>query len=444
MIQFLSTTNLLGSVAGIAIIALLALAYRQVRATRHMTTALNNMSQGLCMFDAAGRIVVRNQPYLSMYNLSADVVRPGCSLRDLIQHRKDTGFFQGDVEQYVRNIMDSVAKGKPFTWTVEASDGRLVNVVNQPMAGGGWVATHEDITEQRKLEKQRDAMMAQEDRRTTIDTAIKGFRDGVENVLKTVGDSAVKMKSAASKLLAASDQTSQRAESAVQASNEASTNVTTAATATDELSNSIGEIGRQLDQTTGVVRQAASEAESTNAQITGLAEAAQKIGDVVELIRNIAGQTNLLALNATIEAARAGEAGRGFSVVASEVKSLAVQTAKATEEISAQILSVQESTGSAVAAIQRITERMREIDRCASAVSVSVDQQKTATQEISSSVSNAAQGTSGIVGVLSQVAGAAVETRQSAETVLDSSSAVDKAVSLLRAEVESFLAKAAA
>ena len=177
----------------------------------------------------------------------------------------------------------------------------------------------------------------------------------------------------------------------MQASNDASTNVTTAATATDELSNSIGEISRQLDQTTEVVRMAASEAEATNAQITGLAEAAQKIGDVVELIRNIAGQTNLLALNATIEAARAGEAGRGFSVVASEVKSLAVQTAKATEDISAQILSVQDSTGSAVAAIQRITERMREIDRAASAVSVSVDQQKAATSEIAHSVSSAAE-----------------------------------------------------
>jgi methyl-accepting chemotaxis protein len=443
MTQFLTTTFMFAAAAAV-VIALLAYVWQLRRTSRHLMTTVDNMPQGLCMFDAAGRIVVRNQPYLAMYGLSPDIVKPGCSLRDLIKHRKETGYFQGDVEQYCRNIMESVAKGKPFTWLVEASDGRIVNVVNQPMASGGWVATHEDVTEQRKLEKQRDAMMAQEDRRTTIDTAITNFRDRVESVLKTVGDSAGTMKSTATKLLAASDQTSQRAESAVQASNEASTNVTTAATATDELSNSIGEISRQLDQTTEVVRQAATEAESTNAQITGLAEAAQKIGDVVELIRNIAGQTNLLALNATIEAARAGEAGRGFSVVASEVKSLAVQTAKATEDISAQILSVQDSTGSAVAAIQRITERMREIDRCASAVSVSVDQQKAATSEIAHSVSSAAKGTSGIVSVLNQVAGAAVETRCSAETVLDTSGSVDKAVAHLRAEVETFLAKASA
>jgi methyl-accepting chemotaxis protein len=444
MTQFLTTSTLSFAAAGTFIALLLLYALKGWRENRHLTTAIDNMPQGLCLFDAAGQIVVRNQTYLSMYDLSPTVVRRGLSLRALITHRKETGHFKGDVDQYCRNILDSVAKGKTFTWTVEANDGRLVNVVNRPMENGGWVATHEDVTEQRKLEQQRDSMMAQEDKRTTIESAIRTFRERVETVLKTVGESAATMKSTASKLLAESDQTSQRAEKAVQASNEASTNVTTAATATDELSNSIGEISRQLDQTTEVVRMAATEAESTNAQITGLAEAAQKIGDVVELIRNIAGQTNLLALNATIEAARAGEAGRGFSVVASEVKSLAVQTAKATEDISAQILSVQESTGSAVAAIQRITERMREIDRSASAVSVSVDQQKAATSEIANSVSSAAAGTSSAVNVLSQVAGAAVETRRSAETVLETSGAVDKAVTNLRGEVETFLKTAAA
>jgi methyl-accepting chemotaxis protein len=444
MTQFLTTSTLTGAATGIFVALLLLYALKAWRENRHLLTAIDNMPQGLCLFDAAGRIVVRNQTYLTMYDLSPKVVRRGLTLRALITHRKETGHFKGDIEQYCGNILESVAKGKTFTWTVEANDGRLVNVVNRPMQGGGWVATHEDVTEQRKLEKQRDSMMMQEDKRTAVESAIRAFRERVEALLKSVGESAATMKSTASKLLAASDQTSQRAEKAVQASNEASTNVTTAATATDELSNSIGEISRQLDQTTDVVRLAASEAEGTNSQITGLAEAAQKIGDVVELIRNIAGQTNLLALNATIEAARAGEAGRGFSVVASEVKSLAVQTAKATEEISAQILSVQESTSSAVAAIHRITERMREIDRSASAVSVSVDQQKAATAEIANSVSSAAAGTSSVVNVLSQVAGAAVETRRSAETVLDTSGAVDQALANLRGEVETFLKTAAA
>jgi methyl-accepting chemotaxis protein len=163
----------------------------------------------------------------------------------------------------------------------------------------------------------------------------------------------------------------------------------------------------------------------------------------VELIRSIAGQTNLLALNATIEAARAGEAGRGFAVVASEVKSLAVQTAKATEEISRQIVSVQESTKFAVDAIERITTRMQDIDRHAAAVAASVEQQSAATAEISRSVSSAARGTSDVVAVLDHLAGAATETRRSAESVLGESDLVSKAVSNLRGEVEGFLAKVA-
>ncbi len=145
----------------------------------------------------------------------------------------------------------------------------------------------------------------------------------------------------------------------MQAFNEASANVETAAVAADELSRSIAEISRQLTHTTNIVGLATSEARATDGEIGGLADGAQKIGDVVKLIRNIAGQTNLLALNATIEAARAGEAGKGFAVVASEVKSLAVQTAKATEDIANHILAVQDSTSAAVEAIRQIAARMR-------------------------------------------------------------------------------------
>ncbi len=306
--------------------------------------------------------------------------------------------------------------------------GRVIAVTEQPMPDGSWVATHQDVTEQQKLEQERATHAVEEQRRALIESAITSFRGSMESVLRTVNESAAAMKLTASSLFAASGQTSQRAQSAVQASNEASTNVATAATAADEMASSISEISRQLVQTTDVVRQAVREAQSTNEGIKGLANAAQKIGDVVELIRTIAGQTNLLALNATIEAARAGESGRGFAVVASEVKSLAVQTAKATEDISTQILSVQASTGSAVEAIARITGRMQEIEKFSSAVAAAVEQQNAVTGEISHNVSSAANGTNDIVAVLDQVARAATDTRSTAETVLSSSEAVEQAV----------------
>jgi methyl-accepting chemotaxis protein len=164
---------------------------------------------------------------------------------------------------------------------------------------------------------------------------------------------------------------------------------------------------------------------------------------VVKLIQGIAGQTNLLALNATIEAARAGEAGRGFAVVASEVKSLAVQTAKATEEIISHIGAVQGSTDGAVKAIRRIAERMQQINEYTSDVAAAVEEQNAATGAISHNVTSAAEGTKEIVGVLGLVAGSATGGRTSAQTMLSASEAMEDAAGKLRVEVETFLAKVA-
>ena len=286
-------------------------------------------------------------------------------------------------------------------------------------------------------------MKEQETRRTTVEAALASFRERVETVLGVVTDGVSAMRDTANGLFGSSDQTSQRTSAAVDASNESSTNVETAAAAAGELSTSISEISAQLTRTLEVVRSAVGKAETTNTRITGHAVAAQKIGDVVKLIRDIAEQTNLLALNATIEAARAGESGRGFAVVASEVKSLAVQTAKATEEIAAQIQAVQGSSAGAVEAIGSITGRMREISEYTSAVASAVEQQSAATSEISHNVSSAAQGTVLAVSALGEVAGAASATRTSAQTVLSASKSVESAVANLRGEVETFLGKVA-
>jgi hypothetical protein len=432
--------------AGLCLAALVVAGLRYRRMTvqnRRLLTALENMSQGLNMFDEQGRITLLNRRYLEMYQLSPDLVKPGCTLVRLLQHRKDTGLFSGDVEPYCRNILEQMKQRKPMQHYVQASDGRIVLAKNQPLPEGGWVSTHEDVTEQRHAEQERAAIRELEHRRAGIDAAITTFRPQVEKLLLSVSNSATAMRATAGQLLGSSDQTSQRAEGAVHAFHEASTNVETAAVAANELSHSIAEISRQLTHTSDIVALATGEARDTDGDIAGLAAGAQKIGDVVKLIREIAGQTNLLALNATIEAARAGEAGRGFAVVASEVKSLAVQTAQATEDIASHILGVQNSTASAVEAIRQITTRMQEINEYTTAVAAAVEQQNSATGEISHNVASAAQGTGHVVAVLGEVAGAATETRASAEVVRDASQTVETAVADLRLEVEDFLAKVA-
>ena len=447
--DYLSAQNLqtyvLVAIVGLAVmVAVTFWRRRQSRDGTLLSMVLNNMTQGVVLFDAHERVLVVNDRYVEMYGLSPAVVKPGCTLMELIQNRITTGSLNIDPEKYRSEIMTAVRDGAVMNRIVETPDGRAVLVVNRPIQNGKyWIGTHDDITERIQAERKSAALSEQERRRVTIETEIRAFRESVAAVLRTVSESTAALNSIAGALSNSSGLTSDRAASAVQTTNEASANMIAAAGATEELIASIGEIGRQISQAAEVASHSVAEAQTTNDHMARLTETVQEIGEVVSLIRNIAGQTNLLALNATIEAARAGEAGRGFAVVASEVKSLAVQTAKATEQIASQIDAVQNSTRVAVDAIRRNTDRMREIDGYTSAVALSLQQQDSATDEISHNVASAANGAKGMVSVLEEVTRAVGDTRSASGKVLQASETVETAATSLQRGIEGFLGRVA-
>ena len=275
-------------------------------------------------------------------------------------------------------------------------------------------------------------------RQEAVTGEIGRFGTEVETTLGELGRIAEEMLSASLHLAAAADQASQRTTGAAQSSNEAATNVRDIASAAEELSASVLEIDRQVTQSKTIAEQAVVDADRTNGEIRALDEAARRIGDVVKLITAIAEQTNLLALNATIEAARAGEAGKGFAVVASEVKALAGQTAKATEEITAQISGMQQATERSVDAIGSIQRTIREVGEITAAIAAAVTEQGAATREIARSAETAAHRTIDTNRDVGEVSEAAEATRKDAGNVKSVAGDLGSVATRLRDQVNGF------
>jgi methyl-accepting chemotaxis protein len=324
--------------------------------------------------------------------------------------------------------------------------------LDQPIPGGesrdeiGRMARAVEIFREnalavRRMEREAAAQReATEADRTRMMADLAGrFEQGMQGVITGVGGRAEEMGRSAEELARVAERGRGLAEAVAARAEQASMNVQTVASATQELAASIREISSQVQRSVTVSSRATEETQRTSGLIHGLSSAAEKIGNIVQLIQAIASQTNLLALNATIEAARAGDAGKGFAIVASEVKNLASQTAQATEQIASQIATIQSATGETVAAIGQFGTTVKEMADIATAIASAVEEQGAATGEIARNVEQAASGTAAVTQEMGDVRAVAGETDASAEAALAAAAALQQQAVSLKSNVHDFL-----
>jgi len=292
----------------------------------------------------------------------------------------------------------------------------------------------------KQVEAQRADAERAAQRKADMQRLADEFEAAVGNIVTSVTSASGELTSTATSLTKTAETTQQRSRTVAAASEEASTNVQSVASATEEMVASISDIGRQVQESNQIAGEAVNQADKTDDRVTKLAQAANRIGDVTQLITSIAEQTNLLALNATIEAARAGEAGKGFAVVAQEVKQLAAQTAKATSEISSQIAEIQSATQDSVVAIKEIGGTIRRVSEIATTIASAVEEQNAATQEITRSIQQAAAGTTEVASNITDVNDGAMKTGSASVQVLAAANSLSQQSAQLRTEVDRFLA----
>ena len=290
-----------------------------------------------------------------------------------------------------------------------------------------------------EAEQATQAAEAEEARRRGLLGMADQLEAEVKGVVEAAESAATELRESANGMSGTVRLTTERSTSAAQGAEGAAGNIQMVAAAAEQLSASINEITRQVSASTEITRRASTQVAETSSKMVGLAGVANQIGQIISLVERIAGQTNLLALNATIEAARAGEAGKGFAVVASEVKNLAAQTAKATEEIAAQVGAIQSGSQAASAAMQAIVSTIGEIEGNSASIAAAIEQQGAATQEIARNVQEAAQGAEDATRNITQVQEVAVEAGQQAATVQRAAVLLSEQSVTLRQAVDSFL-----
>jgi len=321
------------------------------------------------------------------------------------------------------NIGDAVGKGEvPRLW-------RAVVALREKVLGEKRL-----LAEQEELKHKNEA-----DRKQAMKELAERFQKEVGSIISDVNKAAADLQATAKNMRENANKTSNEASAVASSSEQATNNVNTVAAATEQLSASVGEIQARIAESGKIIREASDQANDTNHKVQGLTEAASRIGDVVSMINEIASQTNLLALNATIEAARAGDAGKGFAVVANEVKNLAGQTAKATEEISAQIISIQDETKTSAEAIHKIVETISMVNETSTAIAAAVEQQGVSTKEIARNVSEAAQGTNSVSTSMASVTESAKRTGGAAGYLLQAAEELAVSGESLKKQVDMFL-----